>query len=209
MAEPRTIDHLISRYPLISEQVSSDQLRVILEELARTLERGTDGDIVEFGCYIGTTSLFVRRLLNEVTSDKAFHVYDSFEGLPPKTAPDASRAGEQFTAGQLAVSKKSFLRQFQKAGLRPPIVHKGWFGELTTTDVPEQIAFAFLDGDFYESIRDSLQLVLPRLSPGATIVIDDYVREALPGAATAVHEFLPADLQTRLSVGHNLAIIRT
>jgi O-methyltransferase len=209
MAKSRTVDELISRYPLISEQVSRDQLRVILKELARTLEQGTDGDVVEFGCYIGTTSLFVRRLLNEVISDKAFHVYDSFEGLPPKTTQDASRAGEQFTAGQLAVSKKSFLREFQKAGLKPPIIHKGWFGKLTGTDIPNQIAFAFLDGDFYESIRDSLQLVLPRLSPGATIIIDDYVREALPGAAKAVAEFLPPDLKIRLSVSHNLAIIRT
>jgi O-methyltransferase len=209
MAEPRTIDQLISRYPLISEQVSRDQLHVILEELARTLQQGTDGDIVEFGCYIGTTSLFVRRLLDEVTSDKTFHVYDSFEGLPAKSAQDASRAGEQFTAGQLAVSKKSFLREFQKASLQAPIIRKGWFSDLTDGDVPERIAFAFLDGDFYESIRDSLQLVLPRLSPGATIVIDDYAREALPGAAKAVDEFLPPALKARLSVSHNLAIIRT
>jgi O-methyltransferase len=133
-----------------------------------------------------------------------FHVYDSFEGLPPKSAHDASGAGEQFTAGELAVSKKQFLHEFHKAGLQPPIVHKGWFGDLSEQDIPAQIAFAFLDGDFYESIRDSLRLVLPHMQKGSTIVIDDYAREALPGAAKAVHEYFPA---TRITVAHNLGII--
>lgn len=204
-----TPDQLLAKYPLISDQVNKDQVRVILGELQKVLSTGPDGAVVEFGCYIGTTSLFIRRLLdahagNNPAATREFHVYDSFEGLPPKTAPDQSRAGDQFQAGELAVSKKQLLQQFQKAALRPPIIHKGWFGNLAPADVPDQIAFAFLDGDFYESIRDSLKLVLPRMQPGGTLVIDDYAREALPGAARAVHELLPnASVRTQ----HNLGII--
>jgi O-methyltransferase len=132
-------------------------------------------------------------------------VYDSFEGLPAKAPEDESRAGEQFTAGELAVSKKQFLREFQKSNLRPPIIHKGWFKDLTDAEVPKKIAFAFLDGDFYESIQGSLKLVLPRLQKGGTIIIDDYAREALPGAARAVHELLP---NTNVTTVHNLGIIQ-
>jgi O-methyltransferase len=214
---------LLAKYPLISDQIDKDQLQVILQELEKTLA-SSDGAVVEFGCYIGTTSLFIRRLLdmdghnrdghaghgstsgNKPAPETAreFHVYDSFEGLPPKTAQDQSRAGDQFQAGELAVSKKQFLQQFQKAGLQPPIVHKGWFGNLGAADIPDQIAFAFLDGDFYESIRDSLRLVLPRLQRGGIVVVDDYAREALPGAARAVHELLPnAAIRTQ----HNLGIV--
>jgi len=163
--------------------------------------------VAEFGCYIGTTSLFIRRLLDARQDSRKFHVYDSFEGLPPKTAQDESRAGDQFQAGELAVSKKQFLQQFQKAGLKPPTTHKGWFNDLTEKDVPETIAFAFLDGDFYESIRDSLRLVLPRMQQGGVIVVDDYAREALPGAAKAVHELLPPALRGRLRTAHNLGVI--
>lgn len=162
------------------------------------------GAVVEFGCYIGTTSLFIRRLLDAYGDAREFHVYDSFEGLPPKTAQDESRAGDQFQAGELAVSKKQFIHEFQRAGLRPPLIHKGWFKDLTNADVPEQIAFAFLDGDFYESIRDSLKLMLPHMQPGGVIIIDDYAREALPGAAKAVHELLPGQ---QLRTTHNLGII--
>jgi len=202
-----TPEQLLAGYPLISDQVNKDQLSVILHELEKVLANGLDGAVVEFGCYIGTTSLFIRRLLDAHKDSREFHVYDSFEGLPPKTAHDESRAGDQFQAGELSVSKKQFLQQFQKAALRPPVTHKGWFSSLTEKDVPEQIAFAFLDGDFYESIHDSLKLVLPRMQQGGVIIIDDYAREALPGAAKAANELLSKELKTRLRTAHNLAIL--
>lgn len=204
MGNSRLTDQLITKYPLISDQINKDQLRVILDELEKVLSRNIAGDIVEFGCYIGTTSLFVRRVLDSLRLEKEFHVYDSFEGLPEKTAPDGSRAGEQFRAGELAVSKKQFVREFQKAGLRPPVIHKGWFKDLTASEVPKKLCFVFLDGDFYESIRDSLKLVLPRMQKGGVIIVDDYAREALPGTAKAVHEkFRPEQVRT----SHNLGII--
>lgn len=234
----QTIETLLIKHPLVSDQVSSKQVRVILAELEATLRQDVAGAIVEFGCYIGTTSLFIRRLLDEhchsesfgfaqdkprreipsgrieagslhaaaglSRNDRQFHVYDSFEGLPEKTAADSSRAGDQFMAGELTVSKKQFIREFQKAHLETPVIHKGWFKDLTPADVPDKIAFAFLDGDFYESIRDSLRLVLPRMQKGGVIIVDDYAREALPGVARAVHErFQPDQIRTT----HNLGII--
>jgi O-methyltransferase len=204
-------EELVNQYDLISDQVSPQQLRTLLRELERSLDQHPNGAIVEFGCYIGTSSLFTRRLLDArgESGKHIFHVYDSFEGLPPKTDPDLSIAGEQFQAGELSVSKRDFLHEFQKANLRPPVVHKKWFSHLDESDVPENICFAFLDGDFYESIRDSLQATLPYLQPKATIVIDDYAREALPGVARAVRDFLPPDWQRKVIVEHNLAIIRT
>ncbi len=196
---------------IISDQVGREELNVIWRELANVLERKIPGDIVEFGCYAGTTSLFIRRLLNEQGESRAraFHVYDSFEGLPEKGSHDQSAAGTEFQAGQLQVSKKEFLHQFKAAGLQPPVVHKGWFNELTDGDVPQQIAFAFLDGDFYDSIRDSLALVWPRLAPGATVLVDDYARESLPGATKAVHDFLHGKHTKAIPYEHNIAIVRT
>jgi O-methyltransferase len=198
---------LVQKYPIISDQVSAEQIRVILTELDRTLQQGIVGAVVEFGCYIGTTSLFIQRMLQEQPEQRPFHVYDSFEGLPEKSAQDNSRAGEQFKAGELAVSKKQFIREFQKAHVPLPVIHKGWFSNLTDKDVPEQIAFAFLDGDFYDSIRVSLRLVLSRMSRGGVIIIDDYAREALPGAAKAVQESLPEYLNTHIQTVQNMGII--
>ena len=122
-------DQLLRSYPIISDQVDERELRVLLRELERLLRAGCQGSVVEFGCYVGTTSLFIRRLLDAYQHAGAFHVYDSFAGLPEKSAQDASAAGEQFVAGELAATRKGFLQQFKKARLRPPVVHKGWFAE--------------------------------------------------------------------------------
>lgn len=199
------VEQLLHKYPLVSDQVNKEQVRTILIELERVLNNNVTGDVVEFGCYIGTTSLFLQRLLSSKQSEKTLHVYDSFEGLPQKSEKDGSVAGEQFTVGELAVSKKTFQQTFMRASVQMPIIHKAWFNELTEKDVPAHISFAFLDGDFYSSIHDSLKLVLPHLSKGAVVVVDDYAREALPGAAKAVHELLPNKV---VAVRHNLGILQ-
>jgi O-methyltransferase len=203
-------DELLQKYPIISDQVTRERLRVVLSEFEKVLQKNVAGDIVEFGCYIGTTSLFLRRLLDAYkhSREHVLHVYDSFSGLPEKSMKDNSVAGDQFKAGELNVSKKQLLHEFHKANLVPPKVHKGWFSELTSKDVPEHIAFAFLDGDFYDSILDSLNLIWPRLEAGAIVTVDDFGREALPGAERAVRDFLRDKHVANLHAEHNIAIIK-
>lgn len=201
------VAELLSKYPIISDQVTRPRLEVVLSELEKVLQNGTAGDIVEFGRYIGTTSLFIRRLLDKYACEKDFHVYDSFEGLPEKSPQDNSPVGADFKAGELNVSRKQLLEQFHKARLRPPKVHKGWFNQLTTEEVPDKIAFAFLDGDFYESVIDSLRLVWPRMQPGGIITIDDAGREALPGVDRAISDFFQNKYIMR-QIQHNIAIIK-
>lgn len=208
MKSPNLAVQLAAAHPVISKQVNAKQIEIILSELEAVLSNNIAGDIVEFGCYKGTTSLFIRRLLDKTQSSKAFHVYDSFEGLPAKAPEDASASGEQFIAGELSVSKKMLLHEFHKANLDPPIVHKGWFSELEDQDIPSEISFAFLDGDFYDSILDSLSLIWHNLAPGAVIVFDDYAREALPGVLKAVKDFNP-NLPDKIITSHNLGILRT
>jgi O-methyltransferase len=205
---------LTATHRIISDQIKRPAMEAVLSQLERTLRPGgaggkpgsIPGDVVEFGCYIGTTSLFIRRMLDHYGSDKQFHVYDSFAGLPPKAAQDNTPAGDAFQAGELSISRKQFIAEFQHAHLRLPVIHKGWFNELTTEDVPDKISFAFLDGDFYESIIDSLRLVWPRLQPGGVLAIDDCNREALPGVDRAIRDFFQ-DKQITLRVSHNIGII--
>jgi O-methyltransferase len=196
-------------YPIISDQISREGLEVVWNALESVLKNNVPGNIVEFGCYVGTTSLFIRRLLDrhQQSAHRSFHVYDSFEGLPDKSSADNNAAGVDFQAGKLYVSKKEFLHQFQAANLQAPVLHKGWFQNLTPADVPAQIAFAFLDGDFYQSILDSLRLVWPRMEQGGKILIDDYQRETLPGVAKAIKEFFQDKPQVRVQMQANIARI--
>lgn len=200
---------LLTKYPIISDQIDRAAMGVVLRELEQTLTRGVEGDIAEFGCYIGTTSVFIRRILDSAgqSTERRFYAYDSFIGLPEKTSADSSTAGTQFKGGELTVSKKQFLNTFQRARLVAPITYKAWFKDLTDAQLPDKLAYAFLDGDFYESIIDSLELVWPHLSVGGVITIDDYERAALPGVTKAVHVFFK-DKSISLHHEHGIAIIK-
>lgn len=207
--DPKKAQNQFKGFPIISDQISREGLGVVWRELETTLTRNTPGDIVELGCYAGTSSLFIRRLLDTHSNGagRTFHVYDSFDGLPEKTTQDTNAAGVDFEAGKLYVSKADFIKVFKAASLVLPIIHKGWFSDLTPQDIPEEIAFAFLDGDFYQSILDSLKLVWPRLADGGVVLIDDYKRETLPGVERAIRDYfghIPQELRTE----HNIAIIQ-
>ena len=169
-----------------NDQVSEVETKKILE-LAR--EKITiEGDIVELGCYKGDTSLLLAELLRG--TDKKLWLFDSFEGLPSKTEADWSELGRDFKEGALNVTKREVKERFLRAGLPVPIIRKGWFSDLTKEDLPEKIALAFLDGDLYESIKDSLRLVEDRMVSGGIIIIHDYNNAALPGVAKAADEWL-------------------
>lgn len=182
-----SVEHYIRNAVLLSDQINKRELAVILRELQRTVTGTIAGDVVEFGCFEGTTSVHMVRLLEG--TGKSLYLYDSFEGLPEKATEDESPAGLQFKAGELNASKKKLIANLKQTGLTMPRIKKAWFSDLTPADVPSHVSFAFLDGDYYHSILDPLRLLENVLSPGAVVLVDDYTNEALPGAALAADEW--------------------
>ncbi len=189
---------------LLSDQVSEKEIQIILRELRSVIDSGINGDIVEFGCYVGTTSVFLQKELKRTT--KQLHVYDSFEGLPEKADQDLSPAGEQFKKGELFASKNQLIKNFKQMNLQLPKIHRVWFSEVAASDVPQEICFAYLDGDYYHSILDSLRAIWNNLAPGACIVVDDYQNEQLPGVNKALDVWRQAHNFT-LRTEASLAII--
>ena len=158
-----------------------------IQEIARQ-SLALDGDYVEMGCYKGDTSILLAEILQN--SAKKLWIYDSFEGLPEKNDKDDSATGQNFQKGTLLATKREVKERFLRAGVKLPEIKKAWFHELGSSDLPEKIAFAFLDGDFYESIRESLRLVEGKMTSGGVILVHDYRNEALPGVEKAVEEWL-------------------
>ena len=143
------------------------------------------------------------------TPESHLWIYDSFAGLPEKTTEDASGAGQNFQAGELFVTKREVVEKLRRANLHNVIVKKAWFDQLTDQDLPSQIAFAFLDGDLYGSIKTSLKLVAPRLQKQGIMIVHDYNNPELPGSSRAVDEFLRAHPDYHLNVRHTLAVLQS
>lgn len=183
------------------KQVDDNETAEILR-LARSVIN-LPGGFVEMGCYEGDTSLM---LMQELHNKQRLWIYDSFEGLPSKTVEDESEAGKNFQQGVLAVSKKVVKARFLRTGLPVPVIKKAWFSDLTDSDMPEKICFAFLDGDLYQSIKDSLRLVGNKMVAGGVIIVHDYNNPELPGVTKAVDEWLK-DRGLQLEQRYSLAVI--
>lgn len=171
-----------------NDQVSEKETAKIIELASSCLD--LEGDYVEMGCYKGDTSLLLAEIIFSGSRHPKLYIYDSFEGLPEKTESDESALGMDFKKGELGVTKREVKQRFLKAGLPVPVIKKAWFKDLRPEDLPERIAFAFLDGDFYESIKDSLKLVVPKMVKDGVLVVHDYSNPALPGVSKAVDEYV-------------------
>ncbi len=187
------------------KQVFDSETKEILRIAGDCLDK--PGDFVELGCYEGDTSLLLAELLKKSGAQKRLWIYDSFEGLPEKSAEDFSAAGVDFKKGELFTTKREVKARFLRANLPVPIIKKAWFNELADSDLPDEISFAFLDGDLYDSIKVSFDLVEPKMAKDGVIIVHDYNNPELPGVTKAVDEFLTKNPK-RLMVKESLAILR-
>jgi O-methyltransferase len=183
------ISELIALTPRPSELVTVDQAEMLLRTLSKVVEAKIPGDVAEFGCYKGDTTILLRKFLSAVSSAKKLHVFDTFQGLPLKTNKDAVDRRD-FGFGEFFAPRDHFEKRFTDIGLAIPVIHQGMFEMLSNADLPGQFCFAFLDGDLYQSILTSLKIVYKRLAKGGFIIVHDYFHGALPGVKVACDEFV-------------------
>lgn len=162
------------------QTISADRLTAITPRIKSLVESGIEGSFVELGCHRGAMTLWVRSVLDVLgDTEREIHIYDSFQGLPAPDECDTDYAAE----GDLVTSEEVVLDAHAHWRKKPPVVHAGWFDDTLPKELPEAIAFGYLDGDFYSSIMTSLKYCIPRMAPGGVLVIDDYADlEAHPGA---------------------------
>jgi hypothetical protein len=162
------------------------------------LRRGVVGDFVEIGVHRGGTAAMLASLIKG-DENRRLHLFDRWGDLPEPTEEDGFRQDE-YRKDRIP-EKLARLREDPPLERTRHLIEKvlgfprerlqyypGWYSE-TFADYPgTPIAFASLDCDYYESVRDALQLVDRFASPDATIVADDY--GSWPGARTAIDEWI-------------------
>lgn len=169
-----------------SSIINQNQIENLVFYLLNVIEENIEGDITEFGCYVGESSKYLMKTLIETNSDKKLYLYDSFEGLPNLSKWEENTG---WKSGTLKTSEEVLLNNFKINKLPLPTVHKDWFKNIPNNKIPEKISFAFLDGDFYDSIYDSLTKIYDKVQDGGYICFHDYKRNDLPGVNAAIQEF--------------------
>jgi O-methyltransferase len=167
--------------------INREQVGCLVTNLIDIIEKNVEGDVVELGCYVGESSKYLMKTLVEYNSTKKLFVYDSFDGLPELTKWEESSGWQP---GTLKTTEEVLIGNFKNNNLPLPIIHKDWFKDIPDYKIPEKISFAFLDGDFYNSIYDSLTKIYDKVSDGGYIFFHDFMRADLPGVDAAVRDFL-------------------
>ena len=166
--------------------INFNQITNLVKYLYNSIEDNIEGDIVELGCYVGESSKYLMKTLVETKSIKKLYVYDSFDGLPNLSKWEENSG---WVSGTLKTSQDVLIENFTQNNLPIPNIHKDWFKNIPSNKLPEKISFAFLDGDFYDSIYDSLTKIYDRVSDGGYICFHDYERFDLPGVRAAIEDF--------------------
>jgi O-methyltransferase len=150
--------------------------------------RSVEGEFWEMGVYMGGSAGLIGRLAPE----KVLRLFDSFEGISEPGDKDMPTVEVPLEGPQWAGEWRGDMRRALINIGRDCIVHKGWIPE-TFKEVPaaSRCAFAHVDTDLYQPIKDSLEFILPRLNEGGFIVVDDFEGARNPGVKTAIEELLP------------------
>jgi hypothetical protein len=178
------------------------------------------GLIVEAGTARGGSAIVMAAAK---APERPMKVYDVFGMIPAPSehdGPDVHRRYETITGGEatgpggetyygyrddlLSEVHDSFARLGVPADERNVELVQGLFED--TIDIDEPVAFAHLDGDWYESTMTCLQRITPHLVPGGRIVLDDY--DHWSGCRMAVDEFFEDRPGFRLEHKAKLHVIR-
>jgi O-methyltransferase len=158
----------------------------VIECLIDTASKTPPGCFVEVGVYKGGTAWHLSKLAEE--QDRHIFLFDTFTGIPYKGEFDPVTVG---------AFNETSLEEVQKAIPYANIV-EGIFPQSAEKIKLPDVAFAHLDCDQYQSIKEAAQFLSPLMVSGGIMWFDDY--GCLDGANKAVDELFAKRIE-RSSVG--------
>ena len=169
--------------------------RLRLENVADCLEAirstGVPGDLMECGVWRGGTAVFMRGFLHAWgITDRNVWVADSFAGPPPPSLPQDE--GDDLSAARypmLAIPLETVRDVFARYDLLDEHVRflPGWFRDTLPRVAVDRLALLRIDADLYESTKEALSALYPKISEGGFVIVDDY--GCIPACRQAVDEY--------------------
>lgn len=202
--------------------LSDEKLVKILETTQHIEAKNIPGIYLEAGCALGGSTILIS---SQKQVARKFYVFDVFGMIPPPTEEDGKDVVNRYEI--IAEGKSKGINGQKYYGYENDLIQKvrnnlhdfglseqqnniqlvqGLLQE--TMRVEEQVAFAHIDVDWYDPVKASLERIMPMLSVGGSIILDDY--HDWSGCRKATDEYLksaPKNYKLDGSSG-SLSIIR-
>jgi hypothetical protein len=154
--------------------------------------KSLDGDFVEIGCFMGSSTCVMANYIEQNKIDKKFFVYDYFNGFTyaeAKSSLDSSWQNMCKTDGRENVEARVQSRLNQKVN-NFQIIQRNIIEDDALREV-QIISFANIDVDLYEAVYAALVHVHKKLCLNGIIIVEDAGHTPwLIGAKIALEEFL-------------------
>lgn len=145
-------------------------------ECERVIAQGVPGDFLEAGVWRGGASMIMAAVLKAYdVRDRRVFAADTFAGLPDDTEPsDAAAVLKDVSA--FAVALPDVRDAFARYGLLDGriVFLEGRFEQTLAAAPISKLAVLRLDGDTFASAHDTLEAVYDKVSPGGSVILDDY-----------------------------------
>lgn len=197
---------------------TSRQLKFLLDSLDET--NSIDGCVLEVGCAHGATTIFLYEYLRDSGIDKPYYCIDTFSGFADADIDYENRVrGKQYdyTNAFKNNSVERFKSNLKKRKIDDVHVIQADINKFDINTIPP-ISFCLLDVDLYQPVLAGLEIILPHVNKGGTIVIDDCwkdtehfyksVPDMYDGALEAYREFVSKHQLPETLVEKKLGVIR-
>ncbi|MBK7770448.1 MAG: class I SAM-dependent methyltransferase [bacterium] len=142
------------------------------------------GDVIEVGTWRGGTGCLLGQRARMLGLPVSVFLCDTFEGVVKTGTADIYQGGEHSDTSLAIVSECAASLKLDN--LR---ILCGIFPDKTAAEIADRaFRFCHIDVDVYQSGKDVLEWVWPRLAVGGVVVFDDFGFSSTRGIAKLVHE---------------------
>jgi hypothetical protein len=144
---------------------------------AYNIKKIGNGDWVVLGVWKGGGALFIKALMNELDINEKLYLIDTFGSIP--TNKLIHKKDIKFVKSFHLKNEINYLDKVKNLFDQHKLNNNVFFIEsdihkINLQQVPNKIAFLFIDLDFFEPVYESLVLFYDKLIIGGFLIIDDY-----------------------------------
>lgn len=168
---------------------SYERMYALYKSVEYILSNKIEGDFVECGVWRGGSAMLIAKMLSSRNIvNRKVYLYDTFEGMSEPTAEDVdnkNRSAAKMLRSGIGNKEESVwcLADLQdvkenlsltKMSFDNLVFVEGKVEDTLPVTLPANISLLRLDTDWYESTRQELFYLFPRLTTNGVLIIDDY-----------------------------------